>query len=140
MNMNESFRIGDIRPVLLPYWDGNTKSMKVKSRPAVILSLPHERFREILVLPVTADKNGIYLEEQDVIIKTSQYRKLGFDKNSLIKVGHITQAYAMSVDGNVSLGNIPDTYPSLWDFIIEQVDVAINEKLAIKTNELKKVK
>lgn len=115
--------VGKIFPTMYKYYDTKTHSVKVKSRPALIIFQPlNERDTEYIVLPCSTIKNPSFLNEiYDVPLSCKEYPKTHIVRDCYIRCHKQTIMYRESIDFEREIADLKNDYEKTFAKIMAKV-------------------
>ncbi|MBR0518690.1 type II toxin-antitoxin system PemK/MazF family toxin [bacterium] len=109
--------IGEIRKVIVPFYDLINNKMSFKSRPALIIAKADNEDFIILPISTITRKNNRDLE-YDIEIEPTKYPKLNLQKISYVRTHKQTVIYIAEI-GNF-IGDLKSNYAELFLEILEK--------------------
>lgn len=116
-------KIGKIYPSTFPYYEKQTKKMRFKSRPVLIIARPIGVDTEYTVLPVSTLKNRVFYNfEYDVELIPSEYSKLKLRSLSYIRTHKQTVIYSANIDFNRCIGDLKKDYSKCYFDVLRRLE------------------
>ena len=112
--------IGEIYASMVEFFDIKTNTIKIKSRPVLILS--STRNNDYTILPISTITNKVNMDtDYDIKIDPVSYPKLKLKQISYVRTHKRTFIHQASIDRNNVIGDLKKDYEELFLKILEKV-------------------
>lgn len=115
--------IGKIYPTRCAFFDPQTRTQKIKSRPVLVIGNPIDLDAQYTVLPVSTIVNRQYYnKDYDIELKVQDFPKLKLTRNSYVRTHKQITAYRAEIDMNRCIGDLKNDYPLIFEEVLKRLD------------------